>query len=191
MMGFVQWGLAHSDVMMISPVTSCDVTASCQHSLRDYIRPSQVLSPLIFPSTLFPIMPKALAPTLVQSVVQKLHEGTSHAVISSETGVSMGMISKIRSSHCPNFPINQGGRPSKLSPANIRHASRLLTGPLPTTPRLVAQELSNTSGVSVSHCTVCCQTRKAGVKAYVKPKKPGMPRDHMKARLEFTKAHWD
>jgi hypothetical protein len=91
------------------------------------------------PSYCFFIMPKALATSVVQTVVAKLLEGIPCDVIHSETGVSTGMISKIRSSHCPDLPRNLGGCPPKLSLTKICHASCLLTGPMPTTPRLVVR----------------------------------------------------
>ncbi|KAJ1308288.1 hypothetical protein OPQ81_004002 [Rhizoctonia solani] len=111
-------------------------------------------------------MPKALPPSKINSVVNKLKEGKHCDVIHSETGVSTGMITKIRSLYCPDLPKHCGGHPPKLSAANIQHASHLLTGPKPTTPCLVAQELTAINKVKVSGCTVhspLCQALKASL----------------------------
>ncbi|KAJ1300206.1 hypothetical protein OPQ81_011954 [Rhizoctonia solani] len=84
-------------------------------------------------------MPKALPPSKINSVVNKLKEGKHHDVIHSETGASTGMITKIRSLYCPDLP---------------------------------------------KHCV-----RKEGIVPFVKPSKPALTSDHIKARLAFAKAH--
>ncbi|KAJ1299472.1 hypothetical protein OPQ81_003311 [Rhizoctonia solani] len=134
-------------------------------------------------------MPKALPPSDVQNVVDKLKKGLHFSKIHSQTGFSTGMISRIRAMHCPELPKHSGGHPSKLSPINIHHATHLLTGPAPTTPHLVAQELSSTNGVPVSSLTVHWAVQKAGVVPFVKPKKPAMTKKHIKAHYEFAMAH--
>ncbi|KAJ1304038.1 hypothetical protein OPQ81_008446 [Rhizoctonia solani] len=90
-------------------------------------------------------MPKALPPSKINSVVNKLKEGKHHDVIHSETG--------------------------------------------PTTPCLVAQELTAINKVKVSGHTVHWQVRKEGIVPFVKPSKPTLTSDHIKARLAFAKAH--
>ncbi|KAJ1308202.1 hypothetical protein OPQ81_003917 [Rhizoctonia solani] len=90
-------------------------------------------------------MPKALPPSKINSVVNKLKEGKHHDVIHSETG--------------------------------------------PTTPCLVAQELTAINKVKVSGCAVHQQVRKEGIVPFVKPSKPALTSDHIKARLAFAKAH--
>ncbi|KAF8701453.1 Transposase, partial [Rhizoctonia solani] len=119
-------------------------------------------------------MPKALPPSGVQNVVDKLKKGLHFSEIHSQTGVSTEMISRIRAMHCPELLKHSGGCPSKLSPTNTCHATHLLTGPAPTTLCLVAQELSSTNGVPVSSPT---------------PKKPAMTKEHIKACYEFAMAH--
>ncbi|QRW24091.1 Transposase [Rhizoctonia solani] len=108
--------------------------------------------------------------------------------VHSQTGVSPGIISRTRAMHCPELPKHSGGHPSKLSP-KICHATHLLTGPAPTTPCLVAQELSSTNEVAVSSLTVHWAVQKAGVVLFVKPKKPAMTKEHIKAHYEFAMAH--
>ncbi|KAF8736527.1 Transposase, partial [Rhizoctonia solani] len=134
-------------------------------------------------------MPKALPPSDVQNVVDKLKKGSCFSENHSQTGVSTGMTSRIRAMHCLELPKHSGGCPSKLSPTNICHATLLLTGPAPTTPCLVAQELSSTNGVPVSSLTVRWAVQKAGVVPFVKPKKPAMTKEHIKACYEFAMAH--
>ncbi|KAJ1302390.1 hypothetical protein OPQ81_002708 [Rhizoctonia solani] len=111
-------------------------------------------------------MPKALPPSKINSVVNKLKEGKHHDVIHSEAGVSTGMITKIRSLYC-------------LTSQNT----------VPTTPCLVAQELTAINKFKVSGHTVHWQVRKEGIVPFVKPSKPALTSDHIKARLAFAKAH--
>ncbi|KAJ1301367.1 hypothetical protein OPQ81_008632 [Rhizoctonia solani] len=113
-------------------------------------------------------MPKALPPSKINSVVNKLKEGKHHDVIHSETGVSTGMITKIRSLYCPDLPKHCGGP--------------LLLAWLP-------RELTAINKVKVSGCTVHWQVRKEGIVPFVKPSKPALTSDHIKARLAFAKAH--
>ncbi|QRW26396.1 COG4 transport domain-containing protein [Rhizoctonia solani] len=134
-------------------------------------------------------MPKALPPSDVQNVVEKFKKSLHYSEIHSQTGVSTGMISRIRAMHFPELPKHSGGHPSKLSPTNICHATHLLTGPAPTTPCLVAQEISSTNGVPVSSLNVHWAVQKAGVVPFVKPKKPAMTKEHIKACYEFAMAH--
>ncbi|KAF8698566.1 Transposase, partial [Rhizoctonia solani] len=134
-------------------------------------------------------MPKALSPSDVQNVVDKLKKGLHFSGINSQTDVSTGMISRIRAMHCPELPKHSGGRPSKLLPTNICHATHLLTGPAPTTPCLVAQEISSTNEVPVSSLTVHQAVQKAGVGPFVMPKKPAITKEHIKAHYGFAMAH--
>src|SRR3979490_2392947 len=60
-------------------------------------------------------------------VISRLNSGQTTHQISSSTGVSIGTISKICSKHCPDLPKSSGGRPVKLSPANICHPVKLIT----------------------------------------------------------------
>ena len=62
-----------------------------------------------------------------QNVLVLLDAGHPVRHISSVTGISTGTISKLRSTHRPHLLKNLGGRPSKLSSANIRHAQHLIT----------------------------------------------------------------
>ncbi|KAF8671877.1 Transposase [Rhizoctonia solani] len=134
-------------------------------------------------------MPEALPPSDVQNNVDKLIKGLHFSEIHSQTGASTGMISRIGAMHCPELPKHSGGCPSKLSPTNICHATHLLTGPAPTTPCLVAQELSSTNEDTVSSLTLHWAVQKAGVVPFVKPKKPAMTKEHIKAHYEFAMAH--
>ena len=60
-------------------------------------------------------------------VISRLHSGQTTFQISSSTGFSIGIISKIHSEHFFDLPKSSGGYPVKLSPANVCHAVNFIT----------------------------------------------------------------
>ena len=59
--------------------------------------------------------------------ISLLSPGLSTRQVASQTHHSIGCISKIRSEHLLDATKSIGGRPSKLSPTNIRYAVHLLS----------------------------------------------------------------
>lgn len=109
--------------------------------------------------------------------------------IASSMHVSIGTVSSIRSKHCPDAPKLSAGRPSKLSPTNIRHAIRLITSAKADTAVDVAKTLSTITNTLLSSQTVRRGLKTAGMKAVVKKKKPLLTKKHRKERLDFALAH--
>ena len=59
-------------------------------------------------------------------VISLLNAGTSAYKIYNITGVSPSTISRLHSQHCPNLPKSSGGRPAKLTPANISYTKHII-----------------------------------------------------------------
>ena len=63
-------------------------------------------------------------------IITLLNSGTSahdiHHLTGASTGASTGAISKIHTEYCPELPKSSGGRPHKLTAADINYAKRLI-----------------------------------------------------------------
>jgi len=59
-------------------------------------------------------------------VLTLLDSGTSAAKISQELNLGLGTISRICAQHRSNLPKSSGGRPAKLSSANIDYARHVI-----------------------------------------------------------------
>ena len=69
---------------------------------------------------------ESLTPTLQHYIFSLLDSGFSGYQISSQTGISNAIISRLRSKHCPSLQKSSGGHPTKLSETNICHANGLI-----------------------------------------------------------------
>src|SRR5260370_13409656 len=61
----------------------------------------------------------SLSKSIITTIVSLLTTGHFYASIKAQTGVSAGSITKIRQDHCPELAVSTGGRPKKLTTANI------------------------------------------------------------------------
>jgi transposase len=135
---------------------------------------------------------KALSSTKVDLVVQMLKSGHSGRHISSTLDISIASISKIRLKHCPDIPKSSGGRPTKLSPANIHYATHLIERGKADNAAQVTRTLQNIINQPLSSQTVRRTLKQVGLKAVVKRKRPFLSKRHRKARMDFavTHLHW-
>jgi len=69
---------------------------------------------------------KTLSPAECNHILSLLDSGHSGHEISSITGAGTATISRLRSRYRPYLHKSSGGRPSKLSTTDIRHAIRLI-----------------------------------------------------------------
>ena len=69
---------------------------------------------------------KPVSATQRTHILSLLDFGHSGYDISSQTGVSVASISRLRSRHCPYIKKASGGHPSKLSKQDIHYAIRLI-----------------------------------------------------------------
>jgi transposase len=130
-----------------------------------------------------------LSTSTVDQVLSLLDKGFSHPAIHSQTGVSLGSISNIRSKYCPDLPRAQGGCPSKLSPSTRHHAIRLVTNGKGSTAAQAAKVLSQALEEPIASHTVSHALRREGLKAVRKKKRPALKPQHKKARMHFAEHH--
>ena len=122
-------------------------------------------------------------------IISLLQSGRSTRQIAAITHVSKTTVSDIAKRHLPGLIKAKGGRPSKLSEADVRHAIRLITTGKADTAVQVARRLRDISNMPVSTQTIRNHLRRSGLKALVKKRKPLLTRKLMKDRLDFALAH--
>jgi transposase len=122
-------------------------------------------------------------------VIALLNSGTSAYKIFALTGVSTSTISRLRSEHCPDLPKSFGGRPAKLTPANISYAKRIIRMRKVDNAVQVTKALRNVTNQPLSSQTVRRQLRKSGLRPVVKRKRPLLKPHHRRARLDFAQSH--
>jgi transposase len=122
-------------------------------------------------------------------IVELLCSGVSAAQIHKDTGIGLATISRIRNKHCPDLERLSGGRPCKLSPANINFTKRNMRMGKISTAVQAARELQNITNTSLTPQTVRRALRQTGWKAVVKKKKPALTKAHKRARMEFAERH--
>lgn len=144
-------------------------------------------------TSLFPsiIIMRALSQTQQNTILSMLDSGHSGHSIASNTGVSIATISRLRAKHRSSLSKSSGGRPSKLSSSNIRHAVYLISSGKAETAVQVTKSLSNIISQPLHPNTVRKHLRKSGMKAIVKKKCPFLSAKHRRERLDFAYTHKD
>lgn len=132
---------------------------------------------------------KSLSPVQVDYILSQLDAGHSTSHIQLSTGVGHATICRLRSKHRPDLPKAVGGCPSKLSPANIRHAVHLISSQKAENAVQVTRTLQDIINAPLSTQTVRRKLKEAGLKAVVKKKRPILSQRHRKERLDFAVAH--
>ena len=122
-------------------------------------------------------------------ILSLLDAGHSAKHIAASTGYGIATVSRLRSKHRPHLSKSSGGRPPKLSTANIRFAQRLISPGKADTAIDVTKALCNVTNQPLHAQTVCRHLKVAGMKAVVKKKRPFLSKKHRKARMDFALAH--
>ncbi len=136
-------------------------------------------------------MMHTLSPASQNHILSLLDAGHTASHIAASTGHGIGTVSRLRSKHCPHLSKSSGGRPSKLTSANIRHAQRLISSGKADTAVDVAKALRNITNQSLSTQTVRNSLKVAGMKAVVRKKRPFLSKKHRQQRMDFALAHQD
>jgi Transposase/DDE superfamily endonuclease len=125
-------------------------------------------------------------------ILSLLDAGLTLSNIAASTGYNISTVSRLRSKHRSHLYKSLGGRPAKLSPANIRHAQHLISSGKAETAVDVAKSLSQVNNQTLSAQTVHRGLKAAGMKAVTKKKRPILSKRHRKARMDFaiTHQHW-
>ena len=118
--------------------------------------------------------------TLAQrsQIISLLDTHHSGKEISRRMGVSTGAISKVRSEHQSSLPKSTGGRPSKLSSADIAYAKRIIRMRKADNAKQVMKVLKNVTNQTLSSQTVRRHLRKTGLRPVVKKKRPFLKPAH-------------
>jgi hypothetical protein len=132
---------------------------------------------------------KCISSDKCNHILSLIDAGHSVRQIHSSTGISLGTISKLRSTHRPHLPTLSAGRPSKLTPVNIRHGIRLISSGRAENAVDVTKALTTITNNTLSAQTVRRGLKKAGLKAVVKKKMPLLTKRHRKERLDWAVAH--
>ena len=145
------------------------------------------LSPPTSPATM-----RSLSLAQTKHILYLLDSGQSAHQISSSTGIHTSTISRLRSKHRSSLQKSLGGRPSKLSPANTRHAIHLITSRKAENAVQITRTLKDIINQPLSAKTVQRHLSQAGMKAVVKKKRPFLSKRHRRERLDFaiTHQHW-
>lgn len=126
---------------------------------------------------------------LTNRVLALLDSGTSGAKISQELSLGLGTISRIRSQHRSYLPKSSGGRPVKLSSANIDYARRVIRMGKVDNAVQVAKALQDVTNQPISAQTIRRQLKSKGMRPVVKRKRPLLKPHHRRARMEFAERH--
>lgn len=122
-------------------------------------------------------------------ILALLDRGDSAYKIKTLTGFSVASVSRIRSQYHPDLPVSTGGRPRKLSTANISYAVRLITSHKAENATQVTRSLQEFVEGSISTKTVRRALRSAGLRPVVKCKRPSLTKRHKRERMDFALAH--
>lgn len=132
-----------------------------------------------------------LSKSTVTTIVSLLTTGHSYASIKAQTGASAGSITKIRQDYCPEVAVSSGGRPKKLTTANIFYTKRAIrTGKIKNAVQ-ASKTLSTLNNDTITPQTVRNALKSTGMISVAKQRKPLLVARHRKARLEFAERHLD
>ena len=134
---------------------------------------------------------RSLSATQENTILSQLDSGYSLHSIASSTGVSTATISRLHSKKRSDLQKSVGGRPAKLSPANIHHAIHLSSSHKAENAVQVTKTLSNDINQPLHPNTIHHHLRKSGMKAVVKSKHPLLSAKHRKTRMDWAIAHKD
>ena len=132
---------------------------------------------------------QSLSATQENAILSQLDSGHSIRSIASSTGVSTAAISRLHSKKRFDLQKSVGGRPAKLSPANICHAIHLISSHKAENAVQVTKTLSNVINQPLHPNTICHHLKKSAMKAVIKSKRPLLSAKHRKPRLDFAIAH--
>ena len=125
----------------------------------------------------------------VNHVITLLNSGATGAKIASTTGLSPATISRICKKHCPDLEKSSGGRPAKLTTANIDYTKRAMRMGKIENATQAARILKTITNQSITPQTIRRQLKSTGWKAVVKKKRPYLSKRHKHARMEFAERH--
>ena len=133
----------------------------------------------------------ALSSARIEELLSLIDSGKSAREIHSITAIGLTTITRYWSEHRPSVPKPSGGRPKKLTDANMRHATRLIRSGKAENAVQITRSLCTITNQSLSPQTTRNYLKQCGWKAVVKKKHPLLSARHRRARMDLTTAHRD
>ena len=130
-----------------------------------------------------------LTATQRSDILNLLDSGISAHNIASKLHVSIASISQVRSKYRPDLPKSTGGRPHKLTSANIDYARRMICMGKVDNAVQAAKALQDVTNQPVCSQTLRNNLKKAGMRPVVKRKRPLLQKRHIRDRLDFAESH--
>ena len=127
---------------------------------------------------------KSLSASTRNYILSLLDSGKSGNQISVITGYGTTTISNLRKKHHSLLQKSLGGHPSKLSPANTRHAIHLIHTGKAENAAQITKPLQDIINQPLSTKTVHRHLRKVGMRPVVKRKRPFLSKRHRRQRLD-------
>lgn len=121
-------------------------------------------------------------------ILQLLQAGKSIHNAARETGVSAMTVSRLKRSCLPMLPNLAAGRPRILSDRALRDVNRKVLTGLCKTGKAVYKYL-RAQGVQISYQSTLNNLLRIGIRVRKKSEKPFLSKKHMRARLQWAKAH--
>jgi hypothetical protein len=155
------------------------ITVHYKYQAVDHYSPPIPLPPAMRP----------LSPAQVSHILHLLDTDNSAHQIFSSTGIHHSTISRLCSKHRSSLQKSLGGRPSKLSLANIRRAIHLITSRKAEIAVQITKTLHDITNQPLSTKTVHRYLGQAEMKAVVKRKRPLLTKRHRRERMDWVVAH--
>jgi transposase len=111
---------------------------------------------------------KSISTAKVNHILSLLDSGEDGYTAAKSAGVSPSTISRICKKHCSSLQKSLGGRPAKLSSANIHYAQHLITSGKITNAAQLTKPLANIINQPLSTSTIRHTLRKVGMVAVKK-----------------------
>ena len=132
-----------------------------------------------------------LSSAQILRILNLLDSGLSVRQIFHQTGHGIATISRTRSEHRPELLKSSGGRPTKLSTANVEYARRIIRMGKVDNATEAAKTLQDITNTPFSSQTLRRHLKSRGMRPVVKRKHPLLKPHHRRARLEFAERHAD
>ena len=132
---------------------------------------------------------KKISNETIQTVTFLLERGFCGRKVAKKVGISHTSVNNIRKRHAPELNVTTGGCPEKLTPRDRRTLARIVTSGRADTATEASSILHNELKLSVDAQTCRRALRKEGLRSYVKRRKPGLTKRHIRARLEFAQRY--
>jgi transposase len=119
-----------------------------------------------------------LSSTQIIRILNLLDSGHSVRQISNQTGYGIATISRTRSEHRPELQKSSGGRPTKLSTANVEYARRIIRMGKVDNATEAAKSIQDITNTPFSSQTLRRHLKSRGMKPVVKRKRPLLKPHH-------------